>query len=61
MNLSPAERKVAMGRLADLPIKDIAFRLKVSPKTIEFHWGHIKKKLGIQTPLGLLYRVINTL
>lgn len=30
-------------------IKSIASDLAVSPKTIEFHWGELKRKLGIQS------------
>ena len=47
MRLTPTERAVLSRRASGMPIKEIAFAMQRSPKTIEFHWAHIKEKVGL--------------
>jgi len=45
---------VARGLAGDLPVKAIAVELGMSPKTVEYHWAQIKRKLGVQSYVGLV-------
>ncbi|MGH8274645.1 MAG: response regulator transcription factor [Gammaproteobacteria bacterium] len=44
-NLSPREREVFALVVSDLPNKEIARRLKISPRTVEHHREHVMLKM----------------
>jgi DNA-binding CsgD family transcriptional regulator len=50
--LTPHQIVVLKKIATDKSIKQIAGELNVSPKTIEFHWMRLRKKLGVNTYVG---------
>lgn len=58
--LSPRETEI-LTLLADgLPQKQIAEGLKISPKTVDFHVGHIYKKLNVQNAPSAVAKAFKT-
>lgn len=51
--LTPREREVLAAIAQGECVKEIAWRLGISPKTVETHLGHVMSKLGIRTVAGL--------
>jgi DNA-binding CsgD family transcriptional regulator len=56
LQLSPAEQSVAHLIAQGLTNREAATRLYVSPKTIDYHLGHIYAKLGINSRRDLAKR-----
>ncbi len=54
--LTEREREILEGIVAGLPFKVIAYRLGISPRTVEVHRAHIGDKLGV-TGLSNLVRL----
>jgi DNA-binding CsgD family transcriptional regulator len=46
-SLTPRERQVAELIAMGLPQKDIAKNLRISPKTLDIHRGHLRAKLDV--------------
>jgi len=44
--LSPQQTTVLTQRTNGKCFKEIAFKMKLSPKTVEFHWGKCCEKIG---------------
>ena len=56
--LTPRERDV-LARIADGDTsKEAALSLRISPRTVEIHRGHIMRKLGAKNPIDLARRVL---
>ncbi len=53
-SLSPAEARVFHGLLEDIPLKDLSVRLGIAYNTSHVHRRNIFRKLGVQTPIGLV-------
>lgn len=51
-NLTPAETRVMRAYIEGGWTKGIAYDMGVSPKTIEAHTAHVRKKMGVQTMLA---------
>jgi DNA-binding CsgD family transcriptional regulator len=58
MTLTPRQRQVVLGLIADMTVKEIALRLGTKENNIYAHWAKIKQLLGVSSHLGLLYRVM---
>lgn len=54
MTLTEREREVAIRLCKGETIKGIAAELKLSTKTVEFHWKRLKEKTGARTYVELL-------
>jgi DNA-binding NarL/FixJ family response regulator len=52
-SLTPREQEIMPMLAKDLPIKEIADQLFISPKTVENHRTNIMNKLGLRSPLEL--------
>lgn len=50
-NLNSHQNRVLSGIAAGLDTKEIAHKLRLSPKTVEYHWGKLKVKLGVTSKL----------
>ncbi len=48
ISLSPRQTEVLKWRLMGFHTKGIADAMKVTSKTVEYHWSMIKQKLGLQ-------------
>ena len=57
--LSPQEVRVAMAVAGGATNKQVASGMFLSPKTVEFHLGHIYRKLGIHSRAELATLVAN--
>ena len=51
-NLTDRQWQILRAVANDEGTKEIAHRLKLSPKTVEGHWANLKIKLGVSTKLG---------
>ena len=51
--LSPSERRVAAAAADGLSTREVASKLFLSPKTVEFHLSRIYRKLGIRSRAGI--------
>lgn len=58
--LTPRERETAMLLSNGLPNKEVAFRLGISPRTVEVHRARIMSKLTISSPAELVRLMLNT-
>ena len=59
-DLTPQETQVARIVALGMSNRDAAAALFVTPKTIEFHLGHIYRKLGVHTRTQLAVHVMGT-
>lgn len=57
-SLTPQQMQVALLIAEDLSNKEIAARLEISPKTVEFHKRNIYIHLGIHGPAALVLWLI---
>jgi DNA-binding CsgD family transcriptional regulator len=55
--LTPQERRVALTVATGASNKETAAELFLSPKTIEFHLGHVYRKLGVRSRTELALRL----
>jgi DNA-binding CsgD family transcriptional regulator len=46
--LTSRQRDIVSRRAAGVNFKTIALELGISLKTVEFHWGQIKQRLGME-------------
>ncbi len=56
---SPQELQIALLVAEGLTNRDVAVRLFLSPKTVEFHLTRIYRKLGIHSRSELVRRVLD--
>ncbi len=52
--LSPREREVLELICEDVPTREIAVKLDISPRTVDAHRSNLMKKLGLHTTVGLV-------
>ena len=50
--LNERQMQVLIGIANDQSLKEIAHKLKVSHKTVEFHWRKLRLALGIKTQVA---------
>jgi DNA-binding NarL/FixJ family response regulator len=55
--LTPQERHVATLAAQGLASRDIATRLFLSPRTIEYHLSHVYVKLGLRSRAELVHHM----
>lgn len=56
--LTEREKMVAVCIAEDLSGKEVAARLCISQKTVEFHVANIKAKIGVRGPAGIARYVL---
>jgi DNA-binding NarL/FixJ family response regulator len=56
--LSPREREVVQMLAEGQSVKEIAFRLELSPKTVETHRSHVMDKLQVDNLADLTRRAV---
>lgn len=54
---SPQQYAVLVYLLQDLRMKEIGYRLQLSPKTIDTYAVHIYEKFGVHTRIGLFLKI----
>jgi DNA-binding CsgD family transcriptional regulator len=54
VHLSPRQEQLLKLIAEDLTSKEIGKRLKISMKTVDFHRGELKNKLGVRGTAGLV-------
>jgi two-component system response regulator NreC len=54
VRLTDRQKQLLILIAEDLTAKQIAKRLKISPKTVEFHRDALKSKLGVRGTAGLV-------
>ncbi len=55
--LTPQELRVALAVAEGATNKEVATALFISPKTVEYHLGHVFAKLGVRTRAELAYNI----
>jgi len=58
--LTPRERQILSLLEADLPNKEIAHRLKISPRTVEVHRQRVMQKMEVDSVAGLVRLLLET-
>lgn len=58
LRLSNREVQVAMGIFEDVANGELAERLGISTKTLDTHRGHIRKKLGVRSNVGIVRMIL---
>lgn len=58
--LSPRQKQIVTLIAADLTAKEIADRLRLSPKTVEFHKDLIRHRLEVKGTAGIVRYAIRT-
>ena len=57
LRLTPSERSVAELAASGMPNRDVAARLRISPKTVEANLTRVYRKLGIRSRAELGHRM----
>jgi DNA-binding NarL/FixJ family response regulator len=60
IHLTKRQEQVASRIAVGKPIKEVAFELKLSQKTVEYHWAKVRDMLGIQDYVELTHFAIAT-
>jgi len=56
--LTARQYHVARMLANDMCIKETAAELGISPKTVEYHWAQVKRRLGVRTYVGLVLAMV---
>ena len=57
-SLTQRQTQVLILVVQDVPLKEIAVRLGISVKTVEYHWLKLRKRTGIKTPVSAIYYAV---
>jgi len=58
--LSPRQWQVARALALGQSVKEAASDLKLSAKTVEYHWDRVRQVLGVRDPVGLVWRLLRS-